>query len=98
GNHRTRHARGVLPRRQDLGARPGVGDRRGRAGRDQGQPAGPGGLPRGDAAMNKAAELPEATRTVEQAYFSCRDVHAYYGESYIVQGVSFDVREGEIIA
>ncbi len=48
--------------------------------------------------MNKAAELPEATRTVEQAYFSCRDVHAYYGESYIVQGVSFDVREGEIIA
>ena len=32
------------------------------------------------------------------AYFSCRDIHAYYGESYIVQGVSFDVREGEIIA
>ena len=32
------------------------------------------------------------------AYFSCWDVHAYYGESYIVQGVSFDVREGEILA
>ena len=32
------------------------------------------------------------------AYFSCRDMHAYYGESYIVQGVSFDVREGEILA
>ena len=31
-------------------------------------------------------------------YFSCRDLHAYYGESYIVQGVSFDVREGEIVA
>ncbi len=32
------------------------------------------------------------------AYFSVWDVHAYYGESYIVQGVSFDVREGEILA
>ncbi len=32
------------------------------------------------------------------AFFSCWDIHSYYGESYIVQGVSFDVREGEIIA
>lgn len=32
------------------------------------------------------------------AYFSCWDLHAYYGESYIVQGVSFDLREGEILA
>jgi branched-chain amino acid transport system ATP-binding protein len=32
------------------------------------------------------------------AYFSCKNLHAYYGESYIVQGVSFDVREGEIVA
>ncbi|QJR14357.1 ABC transporter ATP-binding protein [Usitatibacter palustris] len=32
------------------------------------------------------------------AYFSCRDLHAYYGESYIVQGVSFEVNEGEIVA
>ncbi|MEM0989045.1 MAG: ABC transporter ATP-binding protein [Pseudomonadota bacterium] len=32
------------------------------------------------------------------AYFSCWDIHAYYGESYIVQGISFDVREGEIVA
>jgi branched-chain amino acid transport system ATP-binding protein len=32
------------------------------------------------------------------AYFSCRDVNAYYGESYMVQGVSFDVHEGEILA
>ena len=31
-------------------------------------------------------------------YFRCRDVHAYYGESYIVQGVNFDVREREIVA
>ena len=25
-------------------------------------------------------------------------MHAYYGESYIVQGVSFNVHEGEILA
>lgn len=34
----------------------------------------------------------------ETAFFSVRDIHAYYGESYIVQGVSFDVEEGEIVA
>lgn len=34
----------------------------------------------------------------QRAYFSAWDVHAYYGESYIVQGVSFDIREGEIVA
>ncbi|MCA8881768.1 MAG: ABC transporter ATP-binding protein [Rhodobacteraceae bacterium] len=32
------------------------------------------------------------------AYFSVHDIHAYYGESYIVQGVSFNVHEGEIVA
>lgn len=32
------------------------------------------------------------------AYLSVWDVHAYYGESYIVQGVSFNVHEGEILA
>ena len=33
-----------------------------------------------------------------EAFFACRDVHAYYGESYVVQGVSFAVRENEIVA
>lgn len=32
------------------------------------------------------------------AYFSVYDMHAYYGESYIVQGISFNVHEGEILA
>lgn len=32
------------------------------------------------------------------AYFSAHDIHAYYGESYIVQGVSMNVHEGEILA
>lgn len=41
---------------------------------------------------------PTVTTGGQPAYFSCWDVHAYYGESYIVQGVSFDVREGEIVA
>ncbi len=33
-----------------------------------------------------------------EPFFSVRDIHAYYGESYIVQGISFDVQEGEILA
>jgi len=32
------------------------------------------------------------------AYFSAHDLHSYYGESYVVQGVSFNVHEGEILA
>lgn len=39
---------------------------------------------------NQAATAP--------AYLSVHDIHAYYGESYIVQGVSFNVHEGEILA
>ena len=31
-------------------------------------------------------------------FWSVHDIHAYYGESYIVQGVSFNVHEGEILA
>jgi len=33
-----------------------------------------------------------------QAFLAVRDIHAYYGESYIVQGVSLDLRRGEILA
>src|SRR6056297_1909659 len=39
---------------------------------------------------NQAATAP--------AFLSVYDMHAYYGESYIVQGVSFNVHEGEILA
>ncbi len=31
-------------------------------------------------------------------FFTVRDIHAYYGESYIVQGISLDIRKGEILA
>ena len=34
----------------------------------------------------------------EPVYFSAHDLHSYYGESYIVQGVSFNIHEGEILA
>ncbi|MEJ8572617.1 ABC transporter ATP-binding protein [Microbaculum marinum] len=33
-----------------------------------------------------------------ETYFACTDLHAYYGESYIVQGVGFSVRKSEIVA
>ncbi|GAB4352697.1 MAG: ABC transporter ATP-binding protein [Oricola sp.] len=39
---------------------------------------------------NQAATAP--------AFLSVHDIHAYYGESYIVQGVTFNVHEGEILA
>lgn len=32
------------------------------------------------------------------AFFSCWDMHSYYGESYILHGISFDIREGEVLA
>lgn len=46
-----------------------------------------------DTTVSQASEI-ETTRP----FFSVRDMHAYYGESYIVQGVSLDVRQGEILA
>lgn len=41
---------------------------------------------------------PKRSTGGQPAYFSCWELHAYYGESYIVQGVNFDIREGEIVA
>ena len=38
------------------------------------------------------------SRGSDPAFFSCWDIHSYYGESYIVQGVTFDIREGEVVA
>ena len=35
---------------------------------------------------------------MSKPFFSAHDLHAYYGESYIVQGVSLEVNEGEILA
>ncbi|WP_449041128.1 ABC transporter ATP-binding protein [Paracoccus sp. (in: a-proteobacteria)] len=38
------------------------------------------------------------TGPAPDAFFALRDVHAYYGESYIVQGVSLELRKGEVLA
>ncbi|MEQ5834181.1 ABC transporter ATP-binding protein [Marinobacter sp. NFXS9] len=46
---------------------------------------------------NAAHKHPHAQRS-EPAYFSAWDLHAYYGESYVVQGVSLNIHEGEILA
>jgi len=32
------------------------------------------------------------------AFFSCWDMHSYYGESYIIHGINLDIHEGEILA
>ena len=52
--------------------------------------------------MNQTVTLPIEKPVISQggspAFLSCWDIHSYYDESYIVQGISFDVREGEIIA
>jgi len=48
--------------------------------------------------MSAAALDRAAPAAAGQAYFSCKAIESYYGESYIVQGVSFDVNEKEIVA
>ncbi len=48
--------------------------------------------------MNVQAAESAANTPAEQAYFACKDIESYYGESYIVQGVSFEVKEREIVA
>src|SRR5699024_2526278 len=39
-----------------------------------------------------------AAQADSEYYFECRDLHAYYGESYILQGISFTVEHNEILA
>jgi len=49
--------------------------------------------------LKRTHAVTPVTRTgSDPAFFSCWDIHSYYGESYIVQGVSFDIREGEVVA
>ncbi len=38
------------------------------------------------------------SETQRAPFFTVNDIHAYYGESYIVQGVSFEIREGDVVA
>lgn len=55
--------------------------------------------PLASSGMVESKEAGEAVKDhVENAFFSCRDIHSYYGESYIVQGISLEIKEGEILA
>ena len=51
-----------------------------------------------DTDMTATAQPAAASSAAPAPFFSVRDIHAYYGESYIVQGVSLDVHHGEILA
>lgn len=52
-----------------------------------------------DTAYERVRKTPNAQNLgTAPAFFSVWDVHAYYGQSYIVQGVSFNIHEGEIVA
>lgn len=57
----------------------------------------------GEATHRKGRDKPDFSKNANlaataPAFLSVHDIHAYYGESYIVQGVSFNVHEGEILA
>ena len=45
-----------------------------------------------------ATAAPTGAVAAGPAFLDVKNVHAYYGESYIVQGVTFDIKEGEILA
>ena len=51
-----------------------------------------------DADLTTTARSTERVVPHDTPFFATKNIHAYYGESYIVQGVSFDIRHGEILA
>lgn len=48
--------------------------------------------------LMKGAALTEVQPEASMPYFSCQNLHAYYGESYIVQGVGFEIQKGQVLA
>lgn len=53
-------------------------------------------------AMTRQSELTKGAQSMEpveeRPFFSVEDIHAWYGESYIVQGVSFSIAKGEVLS
>ena len=49
-------------------------------------------------AMDDAAGTEATAQGAPARFFAAHDLHAYYGESYIVQGVSLAINKGEILA
>ncbi|EFL90110.1 ABC transporter ATP-binding protein [Ahrensia sp. R2A130] len=52
----------------------------------------------GGATATESAAHPAPNADAVSDYFSVDKLNAYYGDSYIVQDISFDVNEGEILA
>ena len=50
------------------------------------------------AVLDPSADTRSRAERATSAYFRCHGLHAYYGQSYVVQGVGFEVHEGEIVA
>ena len=48
--------------------------------------------------MQVQQPLPSDAQPASPAFLSCRGLNAYYGDSYIVQNVSFELAEGQILA
>ncbi|PCH45435.1 MAG: ABC transporter ATP-binding protein [Hyphomicrobiales bacterium] len=48
--------------------------------------------------MSATLENNEEMTDTDVPYFAVKNLNAYYGDSYIVQNVSFDMNEGEIVA
>ncbi len=51
-----------------------------------------------DYSMQSAHAVDKTTDIETQSFFDVRDIHSYYGESYIVQGISLSVEKGEILS
>lgn len=51
-----------------------------------------------DAAPESASGAESPETNLADAYFAVKGLQAYYGDSYIVQDVSFQINEGEILA
>ncbi len=45
-----------------------------------------------------SVQVSQAKRSHSDMFFSCEEINSYYGDSYIVQGVSIEAKEGDIVA
>lgn len=51
-----------------------------------------------DSPKSEIKPAPTSESGSKNTYFTCSGIRSYYGESYIVQGVSFEINEGEVLA
>lgn len=51
-----------------------------------------------DTVTEPTQQTPAIKSNPADSYFAVRGIDAYYGDSYVVQNISFDVNEGEILA